>query len=390
MPEIQAARSRKIEKVQEMKTNIYVTKPLLPDFDELTAGLREIYDRGVVTNAGPFHQRLEAGLQERLGTHEFVLFNNGTSALLAALACLDLPKGSEVITTPFTFAATSHVISLLGLKPVFADIDPKYMTIDVKSIEAKLTDKTRCILGVHVYGYPCDVYALEGLAQKHNLKLVFDAAHAFGTKVDGRHIGSFGDVTAYSFHATKLFNSIEGGGLSLATPELAQAARDFRNFGIQSEEIVASVGINCKMSEFHALVGTLNLKLVDEQIELRKKIGALYTDILGGLPEISIVPMPNNVVGSYQYFPIRIRKFRDAVYNGLKEDGIFARKYFHPLVTEFECYRQDHKSSDVPVAVLAGQEVLCLPFYGELYEADAARVAKRIAQLLERARATPQ
>ncbi|CAI8813178.1 dTDP-4-amino-4,6-dideoxy-D-glucose transaminase [Pseudomonas zeae] len=373
---------------EEMTTeNIYVTKPLLPKIDELIEGIKEIYERGVVTNSGPVHQQLESDLHARLGGTEFVLFNNGTSALLAALASLDLPKGSEVITTPFTFAATSHVISILGLVPVFVDIDPKYMTIDVNAIEAKLTEKTRCVLAVHVYGYPCDVYALDNLAKKHDLKLVYDAAHAFGVQVDGRPIGSFGDATAYSFHATKLFNSVEGGGLSLSNSVLAQAAKDFRNFGIRSEDVVAAVGINGKMSELHALFGHLNLRMVDEQVEARKKVAAIYNEILSCQPEIIIEQLPSNVVGSYQYFPVRIRQFRDFVYEGLKRENIFARKYFYPLVTDFECYRDAHKSSDVPHAVVAAQEVLCLPFYGELYEHDVERIAKRIVQLLKEARA---
>lgn len=367
--------------------NIYVTKPMLPDLDQLVSGIKEIYERGVVTNAGPLHQRLEQDLHARLGGAEFVLFNNGTSALLAALASLDLPKGSEVITTPFTFAATSHVISLMGLVPVFVDIDPTYMTIDASAIEAKITEKTRCVLAVHVYGYPCDVYALEKLAKKHDLKLVYDAAHAFGVKVDGRDIGSFGDVTAYSFHATKLFNSIEGGALSLANAELAQAAKDFRNFGIRGEEVVAAVGMNGKMSELHALVGGLNLQLVDEQIAARKKVAAIYHEILDGQPEVEIVPLPDNVVGSYQYFPVRIRRFRDFIYEGLKAEHIFARKYFYPLVTDFECYRNDHDSRELPHAVQAAQEVLCLPFYGELYSHDATRIAHCIVELLKEARA---
>lgn len=366
--------------------NIYVTKPMLPDIDQLIFGIKEIYERGVITNLGPVHNRLEKDLHARLGGAEFILFNNGTTALLAALAIYDFPKGSEVITTPFTFAATSHVISLMGLVPVFVDIEPKHMTIDVNAIEAKITENTRCVLAVHVYGYPCDVYALEKLAKKYDLKLIYDAAHAFGVSVDGRDIGSFGDVTAYSFHATKLFNSIEGGGLSLANEDLARSAKDFRNFGIRSEEYIAAVGINGKMSEMHALFGELNLQLVDEQIAARKQIAAIYHELLDGQPEIEIVSLPDNVVGSYQYFPVRIRRFRDFIYEGLKKEHIFARKYFYPLVTDFECYRRTHDSREFPNAVQAAQEVLCLPFYGELLSEDATHIAHAIVCLLKEAR----
>ncbi len=366
---------------------IYITKPLLPPRDALFKGIERIYRSGQVTNAGVLHQELEQRLHEHLGGEAFVLMNNGTTALLAALAVLKLPAGSEVITTPFTFAATVHVITLLGLKPVFADIDRRFMTIDPEDVARKITSRTSCILGVHVYGYPCDVAALGRLASEKRLPLVYDAAHAFGTTLNGKRIAEFGDATAFSFHATKLYNCIEGGGLAVNGPGLGQAGRDFRNFGIRNEEEVASVGINGKLSELHAQVGLLNLALIEEERRQRKIVQDVYFGRLSGRDDISLVSLPEGVSASKQYFPVRIRAHRDRAYEELKQTGIFARKYFYPLAFEYDCYRGTVKPGELPQAERAAAEVLCLPFYGELGASGAERVAAAVLSSLDGARA---
>lgn len=361
---------------------ILVTRPLLPDVDALCQGIRDIYDRRILTNNGPNHQELERRLKGVLGGREFILFNNGTIALMAALSALSLEPGSEVITTPFTFAATAHAITLLGLKPVFADIDPTYMTLSPEAVEKYITPRTSCILAVHVYGYPCDTTGLQRVATANNLALVYDAAHAFGTVVDGRHIGEFGDASAYSFHATKLFSTVEGGGVSFNRSDPAMRARDYRNFGIRSEDHVASVGLNGKMSELHALVGLLSLDAYQEEMAQRARIGEVYRAILANSDLVKCPIFPEHATSSHQYFPIRVPG-RESVDAALKAQNVLARRYFHPLVTDYDCYRQDFQSSDYPNAVAAGAEALCLPYHSGVTLDDAERIARVVIESVE-------
>ena len=358
---------------------IFVTRPLLPDVDALCRGIRDIYDRRILTNNGPNHQDLELRLKDVLGGREFILFNNGTIALMAALSALNLEPGSEVITTPFTFAATAHAITLLGLKPVFADIDPTYMTLSPDAVEKVVTPRTSCILAVHVYGYPCDTAGLQRVATAHDLALVYDAAHAFGTVIDGRLIGEFGDASAYSFHATKLFNTVEGGGVSFNGGDPAMRARDYRNFGIRSEDHVASVGLNGKMSELHALVGLLSLDTYQEEMAQRARIGEVYRGVLAGSDLVKCPVFPKHATSSHQYFPIRVPG-RESVNSALKAENIMARRYFHPLVTDYDCYRQDFRSSDYPNSVAAGAEALCLPYHSGVTLDDAERIARIVVE----------
>lgn len=361
---------------------IFVTQPLLPDLDDVAQEMKAIWQSKWITNMGEYHNKLEQKLQRVLKVNNVSLFNNGTIALLVAIQALDLPKGSEVITTPFTFAATSHCIAWNGLNPVFCDIEPKNMCIDVNKIEALITPKTSAIVAVHVYGFPCDVEKIEFIAKKHNLRVIYDAAHAFSTEVSGRGIGTYGDITMFSFHATKLFNSIEGGCLTYNNAELRRKIYNLRNFGIQSEELVEEIGINGKMNEIQAMIGLLNLDIFrDEQakrIELRK----FYNEHIAKIAGIRITQMPENASDSAQYYPIVIEDTypmsRNEVYDLFKTINIMTRKYFYPICSDFECYRTlpSAKIENLPIANDLKNRVLCLPFYGDLEKDVAIRICE--------------
>lgn len=306
-----------------------------------------------------------------------MLFNNGTIALLVALKLFDLPPGSEVITTPLTFAATAHAVSWNGLKPVFVDVLPGTLTIDPAAVEKAITPRTSAILGVHVYGTVCELDWLNELANQHRLKLIYDAAHAFGTTVNGRSIASFGDASVFSFHATKLFNTIEGG--LIATPRASDREDIYflRNFGIKNEEEVVAVGINGKLNEMQAAVGLLNLPLVPAEMQARATLRRRYGDVLQDLPGVSLQPEQPGVTSSEQYFPIvidqtRFGRCRDQIYESLKAKGIFARKYFHPICTDFLPYRgyPIHSTRSRPFIEIVKSQVLCLPFHSGVDEDD--------------------
>src|SRR5574344_573046 len=283
---------------------IFVTRPLLPNLSSLETHLNDIWESKWLTNMGSKHNELENKLKDVLKVPNVSLFNNGTIALLVAIKALDLPYGSEVITTPFTFAATPHCITWNGLKPVFCDIEPSTMTIDADKIESLITPNTSAILEVQVYGFPCNVEKIDKIAKKYNLKVIYDAAHAFSTEINGRGIGTFGDITMFSFHATKLFNTIEGGCLTYNDENLKRKIYNLRNFGIQSEEVVADVGINGKMNEFQAAMGLENLKIYKEEQQKRAKVKAFYDEHLSKIKGLRIPKMPDNVTNSYQYYPI--------------------------------------------------------------------------------------
>lgn len=351
---------------------IYLTRPLLPDFDEFIKISKEIYDSHWITNMGEKHNLLEEKLKKELNVSNLSLFNNGTTALLVALKSLNLPVGSEVITTPFTFAATPHCIMWNGLKPVFCDIEPDTMTIDADKIEELITPNTSAILGVHVYGFPCNIKKIDEIAKKHNLKVVYDAAHAFSTEIDGVGIGNFGDMSMFSFHATKLFNTIEGGCLTYNDYNLVRKIYDLRNFGIQNEEIVEAVGINGKMNEFSAAFGLLNLKIYKEEQNKRKKIKAFYDKELSSVEGIRIPKMPDNTTNSYQYYPVVIEDdyplTRDELYDKFRERDILVRKYFYPACSDYECYKNDRSiiRTELKITNLIKNKVLCLPYYSSL------------------------
>lgn len=367
---------------------IKITRPLLPSLESLNFHLSEIWQSEMVTNHGQKHNLLESELKNFLNVPNLSIFNNGAIALLVAIKALDLPKDSEIITTPFTFPATPHSISWNGLNPVFCDIDKNTMCIDADKIENLITSKTSAILAVHVYGYSCEVYKIEQIAKKHNLKVIYDAAHAFNAKIDGRAIGSFGDISMFSFHATKLFNTVEGGCLTYNDDLLKDKIYLLRNFGIKNEEEVVDIGINGKMNEIQASIGLLNLKLLENEVEKRKVIFDTYIKNLQHLSGITLMNFSQNRTNSFQYFVIRVdeEKFgssRDAIYLKLKENNILSRKYFYPLCSEYDTYKSlpSSKKVNLPQANKIKNEVLCLPFYGDLTENEVVKICKIISNL---------
>ena len=371
----------------DLEDKIFVTQPLLPSLQDVYTQIEEIWESKWLTNMGKKHNLLEEKLKNILKVNNVSLFNNGTIALLVALKALDLPAGSEVITTPFTFAATPHCIAWNGLKPVFCDIEADTMTIDADKIEQLITKNTSAILGVHVYGFPCNVNKIETIAKKHNLKVIYDAAHAFSTEINGTGIGSFGDITMFSFHATKLFNTIEGGCLTYNNDCLKQKIYNLRNFGIRNEELVEEIGINGKMNELQAAVGLLNLELFKDEQKKRKKLKTMYDDFFSNIDGIKIPQMPANVSNSYQYYPIIIEDSfavtRNRLYDELKKFNIYTRKYFYPLCSDYECYKdlESAKPKNLPVANDIKNRVLCLPFYGNLYENATSEIMERIYEI---------
>ena len=361
-----------IVKKNAVEEKIFVTQPLLPSLDSVNQQLEEIWESKWITNMGTKHNLLAEKLKSVLKVKNVSLFNNGTIALLTALKALDLPYGSEVITTPFTFAATPHCISWNGLQPVFCDVEPDTMTIDADKIEKLITPNTSAIVAVHVYGFPCDVEKIDKIAKKHNLKVIYDGAHVFSTEINGKGIGEFGDITMFSFHATKLFNTIEGGCLTYNDDKLFRKIYNLRNFGIQSEELVEDVGINGKMNEIQAAVGLLNLDLFKKEQEKRAEVNNFYDKHISNIKGISIPKMPENTTNSYQYYPIVIGDdyplTRNELYEKFKTINIMTRKYFYPLCSDYECYKNLPSSSkeNLPVANDVKNRVLCLPFYGSL------------------------
>lgn len=364
---------------------VFITLPLVPKVKDLMELTKEIFDSRTLTNMGPKHKEFETRLENVLKVPHVSLFNNGTIALLAAIKAFDLPVGSEVITTPLTFAATPHCISWNGLVPVFADIEPETMTISPDSIERAITSQTRAIVAVHVYGFPCDVKRIEVIAKKYNLKVIYDAAHAFSTEIEGKGIGTFGDITMFSFHATKLFNTIEGGCLTYNDDSLYHKINNLRNFGIQSEEIIEEVGINGKMNELQAAIGLLNLNIFEEEKKRRSLLKHFYDQGLSSIAGIKIPKLPENTCNSYQYYPIVIeQKYPIScwqLHERFKEENIFTRRYFYPLCIDYKCYGEQNlrNGTTLDVAISVGKKVLCLPFYGELPEEIQHKIVSIIA-----------
>lgn len=365
------------------KEPIYVTRPILPDLDEVQNHLKEIWEAKWLTNEGPKHRLLEEALKKTLLVPQLSLFNNGTIALLVAAQALEL--SGEVITTPFTFPATVHAMNWGGLQPVFCDIDPLTMNIDPDKIERKITPQTTAILAVHVYGTPCDVHAIQKIASKHNLKVIYDAAHAFGVEIDGQSIGTFGDLSMFSFHATKLFHTVEGGCLTANHREIKQRIDLLKNFGIKNEEEVVLPGINGKMNEVQAAVGLANLKILNEERKNRSLIEKTYHYFLKDVEGIDFVERHSSITPSLQYCVIRINKnrfgiCRDELHQKLKEFNVLTRKYFYPLCSNYPCYSHlpsAHKNN-LPESNLAAEEVLALPFYGELDLNDVEKICRLI------------
>jgi dTDP-4-amino-4,6-dideoxygalactose transaminase len=350
--------------------NIFVTQPLMPPLEEFIPYLEQIWETKWLTNGGPFHQELEKKLADYLGIEHLALFANGTLALVTALQSLRIT--GEVITTPFSFVATAHSLLWNGIKPVFVDIHPKTFNLDPEKIEAAVTPHTTAILPVHVYGYPCDVERIQKIADTYGLKVIYDAAHAFGVNYKGQSLLKHGDLSILSFHATKVFNTFEGGAIICPDAKTKNRIDDLKNFGYAGEVTVVATGINAKMNEVQAAFGLLQLKYVDKAIEMRREIDAQYRTQLLSVRGITCPPLPADTIYNYSYFPILIEKeyplLRDELNDELRQNGIYPRRYFYPLISEFPMYRSlpSAAPSNLPFARKAADQVLCLPIYPEL------------------------
>lgn len=360
-------------------TPITVTRPDLPPLEEFLPYLQQIWDSRVLTNGGSFHRRFEAALAEYLGVPHVSLFANATIALVTALQSLRIT--GEVITTPYSFVATAHSLVWNGIKPVFADIDPVTLNLDPARIEALITPQTTAIMPVHCYGTPCDVDAIQRIADDYNLKVIYDAAHAFGIQRDvGGSVLQHGDLSVLSFHATKVFNTFEGGAIISPDARSKQRIDHLKNFGFVNETTVVATGINGKMSEFNAALGLLQLQHVDRAISRRGEVERRYRERLAGVPGLALLEEPAGATRNHSYFPVMVGPefpvSRDALYQRLRDAGILVRRYFHPLITEFAMYRglPSARPDLLPVAHEAARRVLCLPIYPSLEPADQDRI----------------
>jgi dTDP-4-amino-4,6-dideoxygalactose transaminase len=360
-----------------MKT-IHVTQPHLPPLEEFLPYLRQIWDSRVLTNGGPFHQQFERALCEHLGVGHVALFANGTLALVTALQALRIT--GEVITTPYSFVATAHALLWNGIKPVFVDIDPDTLNLDARKIEAAITPQTTAILPVHCYGRPCDTAAIQSIADLYNLRVIYDAAHAFGVRRAGASILGHGDLSVLSFHATKVFNTFEGGAIVCPDAKTKQRVDHLKNFGYVDEVTVVAPGINGKMSEFSAALGLLQLEHLGGAIERRRQIDARYRERLAGVRGIACLAPGDGCQANHAYFPILVEpdygESRDALYARLRAGEIFARRYFYPLIAEFPMYRglPSAHPDNLPHAVAVAGRILCLPIHPGLGDDDVDRV----------------
>lgn len=361
------------------KDIITVTSPLLPNLDEFTDSLKEIWESKWITNNGQFHQKLEAALAEYLKVPYVSLFTNGTLPLLTALQALRIT--GEVITTPYSFVATTHALWWNGIKPVFVDIDSSTGNIDPQKIEAAITPRTTAILPVHVYGKPCDTKAIQAIADKYGLKVIYDAAHAFGVEVNGGSLLNAGDMSTLSFHATKVFNTIEGGAMVMHDEKTKQRIDYLKNFGFANEVEVVGPGINSKMDEIRSAYGLLNLKQVDAAIAARRKVAVAYREALRNVDGISFWDDMLGVRHNYSYFPIFVdaEKYgmtRDELYMKMKNQGVWGRRYFYPLISEFSTYRglESSRPENLPNAHMMADTVICLPMHHALREEEINRI----------------
>lgn len=358
-------------------TNILVTRSSMPSYEEYCEEIKDMWNSHWLTNMGVKHQRLQNELQKFFDIPHVVLYANGHLALENAIASLNLPKGGEVITTPFTFASTTHSIVRNGLIPVFSDINRDDFTIDVEKMESLITDRTVAIVPVHVYGNICDVERIEKMASRYGVPVIYDAAHAFAVKYKGKSVACFGDISMFSFHATKVFNTIEGGCVCFKDDTFVQKLNDMKNFGIHGPESVAYIGGNAKMNEFQAAMGLCNLKHLAEEIAKRKRIVERYRERLNGIKGIKLSIIQKNVESNYAYFPVVFDGYkytRNEIIERLAKEGIGARKYFFPLTNSFECYK-NYPTAGVektPIAQYMALRVLTLPLYADLslYDVD--------------------
>ena len=369
----------------EKKEQILVTSPLLPDLDEFHGLLKEIWDSKWLTNNGSFHKKLEAALAEYLKVPYVSLFTNGTLPLLTALQALRIT--GEVITTPYSFVATTHSLWWNGIKPVFVDIDPATGNLDPDKIEAAITPKTTAIMPVHVYGKPCDTNRIQEIADKYGLKVIYDAAHAFGVEVDGEGILNAGDLSTLSFHATKVYNTVEGGALVMHDEKMKKRIDYLKNFGFAGETTVVAPGINGKMDEVRSAYGLLNLQQVDKAIAARQKVAQAYRAALRNVEGITFFDDMPGVRHNYSYFPMfvdaeKYGETRDELYFRMRENNVLGRRYFYPLISEFSTYRglPSANPENLPEAHKMANSVICLPMHHALTEEDVNRVIEQIVK----------
>ena len=362
----------------------YVTQPSLPPLEEFLPYLQKIWDSKILTNGGPFHQQLEQALCEYLGVAHISLFTNGTIALVTALQALRIT--GEVITTPYSFVATAHSLLWNGIRPVFVDVDPATLNLDPARIEAAITPQTTAILPVHCYGHPCDVEAIQRIADRYGLRVIYDAAHAFGVQTQGGSVLRYGDLSVLSFHATKVFNTFEGGAIVSPDAKTKQRIDHLKNFGFVDEVTVVAPGINGKMNEFSAAFGLLQLKGLNEAVRLRRSVDTRYREGLASIKGIRCLGDTGETVQNYSYFPILVEPeyglSRDGLYDKLRRDNIFGRRYFYPLISAFPMYRglPSATRSNLPAAARAAEQVICLPMYSELDADTQDRIMFLIAQ----------
>jgi len=364
---------------------IYVTRPFLPPLEEFSKGLEEIWESRWLTNNGPIHNRFAQELCNLFESDNVCLFNNGTLALQIALQGMGI--SGEVITTPFTFVATTHALFWNKIRPVFVDIEPDYYTLDPEKVEAAITPWTTAILAVHVYGHPCKLNALADIARRHNLKLIYDAAHVFGVKVGNTSIAHFGDLSMFSFHSTKLFHSLEGGLLIFKESGLKTIFDYLKNFGFKNEVEVVMPGTNAKMNEMQALMGIQVLKYLEEIIQKRAMITDLYRELLKEVPGIHLTPVLSpDIRYNHAYMPIEVDEqlfgmSRDALYENLRKYNIYTRRYFYPLICDFACYRSVSIKDPLTVARRVADRILTLPIYDSLELSDVEAICEMITSL---------
>ncbi len=363
---------------------INVTQTSMPPYEEYIEEIKDIWESHWLTNMGPKHNLLEKQLKDYCGVDNISLFTNGHNALELCLQAMNL--SGEVITTPFTFASTTHAIVRNGLTPVFCDINPTDYTIDVTKIEDLITDKTTAIVPVHVYGHICNVEEIERIARKYGLKVIYDAAHVFGVRYKGNGIANFGDASMFSFHATKVFHTIEGGAICYHNPELGNELYKLRDFGIKDAETIDGIGSNAKMNEFVAAMGLCNLRHVDNEIAKRKHVVECYREKLAGVDGVQLPPIQENVQSNYAYFPIVIHenafgRTRNEVQEELAKNNIYARKYFYPLTNAFDAYHGRFDPASTPVALHISKRVLTIPLYADLAIDDAIRICEIIRNM---------
>lgn len=361
---------------------ILVTQSSMPPYEEYIEAIKPLWDSHWLTNMGKYHKELEGKLREYLDVPELSLMVNGHMALELAIQAFNFPEGSEVITTPFTFISTTHAIVRNRLKPVFCDVKLSDGTIDETKIEDLITEHTVAIVPVHVYGNVCNIEEIQKIADKYNLKVIYDAAHAFGVKYKGKGIGSYGDASVFSFHATKVFNTIEGGAVTFSDHKIYEKLYNLKNFGIRGEELVAEVGANAKMNEFCAIMGLCNLKYIEQTFEERRKKYDFYKEKLSDVKGIRFFEKNEEATNNYAYFPILIeddyKRSRDELYEYLKENNIYSRKYFYPLTSDQACFKNKYRNDSLDNARKLAKRILVIPFYEKIAIEEIEKIVREI------------